>query len=142
MGVLYAKVGIVWVPVTGSGEDEVVIASDPPDNPNDTLKLWVDSDVPEVMSWINGAWVPVSGGSGTPGPPGPEGPPGPPGTLWFTGEGPPEEPFPNVAARAGDLYLDKLTGDYYRLTSVITPVAMVPAGSGVRLLPPGVVAMV
>jgi hypothetical protein len=35
------------------------------------------------------------------------------GTMWFTGDGPPADPFPG--ADPGDLYLDNLTGDYYRL---------------------------
>jgi hypothetical protein len=45
---------------------------------------------------------------------GPTGAAGPPGTRWFTGDGPPPDPFPG--ANDGDLYLDNLTGDYYRLT--------------------------
>lgn len=63
---------------------------------------------------------PASGGVGWQvGPMGPAGPPGPPGasadntTAWLNGDGPPPEMIPG--ARPGDLYLDNLTGIYYRL---------------------------
>ncbi|MGH3986339.1 MAG: hypothetical protein ACRDTZ_03355 [Pseudonocardiaceae bacterium] len=48
------------------------------------------------------------------GPPGPIGPPGPVGGVdWWDGEGPPGV---IVGAEPGDLYIDHLTGNLYRLT--------------------------
>jgi len=55
MGVLYAYVGGVWVPVTGGGDagggggggtgtDEVWIGADDPIVANPTIELWVDTD--------------------------------------------------------------------------------------------------
>jgi hypothetical protein len=53
------------------------------------------------------------------GPMGPQGPPGPQGqdgdasTAWLTGDGPPPDYI--SGARPGDLYVDNLTGIYYKL---------------------------
>jgi len=121
-----------WIEAKGGGSggggdapEEVIISAESPANADGKTDLWIDSNTPEILAWIGGQWVP--GGSATP---------GPPGTLWFTGDGPPDEPFVDPIARVGDLYLDKLTGDYYRLTSVIDPFD--PTAG----MPPGVIAMV
>ena len=46
---------------------------------------------------------------------GPQGPPGPAfdGTAWWTGEGPPGTV---IGSKAGDYYIDTLTGIVYKLT--------------------------
>jgi hypothetical protein len=52
------------------------------------------------------------------GPPGAEGPSGPAGAAgerWFSGDGPPPDPYPG--ANPGDWYLDELTGEVYELNS-------------------------
>jgi hypothetical protein len=120
----------------GDAPEEVVVSSEVPINADGKTDLWVDSNVPEVLAWIGGNWVPVARAI-----------PGPPGTLWFTGDGPPQEPYVSPIARVGDLYLDRLTGDYYRLTSVIDPFADLPKGvvamvGGRSELPSGVKSMV
>lgn len=55
------------------------------------------------------------GEPGPAGPRGPEGPPGPryPGPILWTGQGTPPEVV--VGAKAGDRWLDELTGDIYEL---------------------------
>ena len=68
----------------------------------DLIELWVFGF---VQSATVASWERVDSG---------DGPPGVPGTQWYTGDGPPPDPFPG--ANDGDLYLDNLTGDYYRLT--------------------------
>jgi hypothetical protein len=52
------------------------------------------------------------GPKGDPGAPGPSGPPGPAGQPRWEGTGPPGV---IVGASPGDLYLDRTTGDLYRL---------------------------
>jgi hypothetical protein len=53
------------------------------------------------------------------GPPGPTGPTGATGAagrageVWYSGEGPPPDPYPG--ANPGDWYMDELTGDIYEL---------------------------
>jgi hypothetical protein len=49
--------------------------------------------------------------------------------MWFDGDGPPANPYPG--ANDGDLYLDNLTGDYYRLTGQ-TFMSLVPVNQATQ----------
>lgn len=103
----------------------------PPQDQPQPSDLYMDkADLNNTVLWVFGfianattpSWERVDPAAG---------PTGPPGTLWFTGEGPPADPYPG--ARTGDLYLDTLTGDVYTLVgSTVTksftpgqPIAMV-----------------
>ncbi|SNW62030.1 Collagen-like protein [Orpheovirus IHUMI-LCC2] len=63
--------------------------------------LYIDNLTGDYYQRINGIWVPQGNL---------EGPPGEPGSQIFTGTG---NPPPNLGVD-GDLYIDSLTGDYYR----------------------------
>jgi hypothetical protein len=103
----------------------------PPSDLPQPSDLYMDISDPDLVElWVFGfiggsttpTWEHVDAGSG---------PPGAPGTFWFTGEGPPADPYPG--ARTGDLYLDVITGDVYTLTGAMVtrsfypgqPIAMV-----------------
>lgn len=66
MGVLYARVGGAWVPVSGGGggSDEVVIAPTDPIVSFPSTELWVDTSAPGG----SGLWLPIAGGTMNPGP--------------------------------------------------------------------------
>jgi len=64
MGVLYANVGGVWVPVgggVGGGSDEVFIGPNDPIGTAPTTELWYDSDAPTPVTGIG---IPQAGTAG------------------------------------------------------------------------------
>jgi hypothetical protein len=109
-----------YVEAIGGGTQVAVDLEEPIRDDRNQLLLWFDPDAPPpeppptegvLYAWVDGAWVPI-GGSGTGGG-GTPGPPGTPGSRWYDGPGPPPDPYPG--ARAGDYYLDTVTGDVYLL---------------------------
>ena len=71
---------------------------------DDSLQIWDAAS----GSWVNGGSI-----QGPQGIAGPAGVPGPRGTAWFTGSG--EPPAELAGAMPGDIYLDEVSGQTYRL---------------------------
>jgi len=67
-----------------------------------------------TSTWTaRGVLTGATGPAGPTGATGATGAPGARGEFWWTGSGPPPDPLPG--AKAGDLYLDTVTGDVYQI---------------------------
>ena len=93
--------------------------------PDDAGSGYIAEDDGHLWVWDGTQWTDAGqiqgppgadGATGTPGAPGATGPQGARGSLWFTGTTVPS-PEPS-GARAGDLYLNVVTGDVYTLAGV------------------------